>query len=105
MGDIRVIGHWRGKVQGALPTVGEVFVVLQQFGDPFSRPLASEAQAVDDAASDDNCLPVAERFIGLRKGNFEKLPDLAGVMSLAGGDGDSPDPGDAAIFLLGVVNR
>src|SRR5690606_20390118 len=68
--------------------------------DGFLGPSVGLGDAVDQTAADDDGLPVHERRVDLRGGDFEEFAEFGGGGAASGGDGDAPNPGDAAVCFF-----
>ena len=100
------MGHFGGFFERLPPAGFQRSVVEDDFGNAFVGPRAGLAQAVDDAAADDDRLPIGQRGVdGGEKRDVQDRLDEGGVVLFAGGDRDAQIQGMRRYSSLTSVAR
>ena len=103
--DFFIVGH-RGRLfHGFLPASHQDSVDLQRRFDSRLRPVAGQADAIDDSATDHNRLPVLQRVVSLRHGHSQYGSDFFCLIPFPAGDGHAPDPRDPPILFLRITGQ
>src|SRR5688572_17158392 len=82
-----------------MPAAEQVGVLADAFNDSFGWPRSPLAYPIDDAAANDDGLPITQRFSTAGQRNLQDPLDLLRIIAFSACDSDTPDPRDTAVFL------